>query len=155
MVLASGSLKRLAEEYEVSYPTIRQRLDRIIERVRTFDAHPEDDPFEARMRMLVSERVIGVDTARQLLALLSLLQPYAASGRYRQLVLACYLGATLLGMLLLAAGWVGWLAGQPAHVTQTLMFAGAVTAALMVYNDWRILRPYRRAELHKSVASDL
>lgn len=34
LVLQSGSLKGLAEAYGVSYPTIRGRLDRLIERVR-------------------------------------------------------------------------------------------------------------------------
>jgi len=69
MVLASGSLKQLAQDYEVSYPTIRQRLDRIIERVETLDAHPNDDAFEARMRVLVAERILDMNVARQLLAL--------------------------------------------------------------------------------------
>ena len=54
MVLASGSLKQLAAEYEVSYPTIRQRLDRIIDRVRQLDANPGDDALEARVRLLVA-----------------------------------------------------------------------------------------------------
>jgi hypothetical protein len=69
MVLASGSLKQLAQDYEVSYPTIRQRLDRIIERVKTLDANPTDDALEARVRILVAERKLDVATARQLLAL--------------------------------------------------------------------------------------
>lgn len=69
MVLASGSLKQLAQEYEVSYPTIRQRLDRIIERVKTLDAHPDDDAFEARVRLLVAERKLDINTGRDLLAL--------------------------------------------------------------------------------------
>lgn len=33
-VLASGSLKDLAQSYGVSYPTIRARLDKLIERLR-------------------------------------------------------------------------------------------------------------------------
>lgn len=69
MVLASGSLKQLSQEYEVSYPTIRARLDKIIERVQTHDTHPQDDALEAKIRMLVSERQIEVPLARQLLAL--------------------------------------------------------------------------------------
>lgn len=69
MVLASGSLKQLSQEYEVSYPTIRARLDRIIERLRTLDSHPEDDALEARVRVLVADRRLDVNLARQLLAL--------------------------------------------------------------------------------------
>ena len=69
MVLASGSLKQLAAEYEVSYPTIRQRLDRIIERVKITDEHPEDDAFEARVRLLVSDNQLNPGLARELLTL--------------------------------------------------------------------------------------
>ncbi len=69
MVLASGSLKQLAAEYEVSYPTIRQRLDRIIERVRIADENPGDDAFEARMRLLVADNQLNPGLARELLTL--------------------------------------------------------------------------------------
>ncbi|CDG03873.1 Putative uncharacterized protein [Lactococcus lactis subsp. lactis A12] len=33
-ILASGSLKQLAKEYEVSYPTVRIRVDKIIEKIK-------------------------------------------------------------------------------------------------------------------------
>ena len=69
MVLASGSLKQLAQEYEVSYPTIRQRLDRIIERVRVADANPDDDAFEARVRLMVGDNQLEPGVARELLSL--------------------------------------------------------------------------------------
>ena len=36
-VLCSGSLKEMARQYSVSYPTIRLRLDRLIEKVRLSD----------------------------------------------------------------------------------------------------------------------
>ena len=36
LVLASGSLKDLAKHYGVSYPTIRTRLDKLIERLEGF-----------------------------------------------------------------------------------------------------------------------
>ncbi len=69
MVLASGSLKQLAAEYEVSYPTIRQRLDRIIERIKVADNNPEDDAFESRIRMMVSENQIKPALAKELMDL--------------------------------------------------------------------------------------
>ena len=69
MVLASGSLKQLAAEYDVSYPTIRQRLDRIIERVQLADANPSDDALEARVRALVAENEMSPELARELLEL--------------------------------------------------------------------------------------
>ena len=33
-VLASGSMKEMAEEYGVTYPTVRLRLDRLIQKIR-------------------------------------------------------------------------------------------------------------------------
>jgi hypothetical protein len=43
LVLFSGSLKNLAEQYGVSYPTIRGRLDRVIERLQGLvDGRPPD-----------------------------------------------------------------------------------------------------------------
>ncbi len=69
MVLVSGSLKQLAAEYEVSYPTIRQRLDRIIERIKVADNNPGDDAFESRIRMMVSENQIKPTIAKELMSL--------------------------------------------------------------------------------------
>jgi hypothetical protein len=67
LVLASGSLKELAAEYEVSYPTIRLRLDRLIERVRAVDSLPATDPLQARIRALVAEGEISERAGRKLL----------------------------------------------------------------------------------------
>ena len=69
MVLASGSLKQLAAEYEVSYPTIRQRLDRVIDRINLYDTNPEDDAFESRIRTMVAERDLEPSIAQDLLKL--------------------------------------------------------------------------------------
>jgi hypothetical protein len=69
LVLASGSLKELAAEYGVSYPTIRARLDGVIERVRMLDKHDGDDPLEARIRILVAEGEMEPIMAKDLLAL--------------------------------------------------------------------------------------
>jgi hypothetical protein len=67
LVLASGSLKELAAEYDVSYPTIRLRLDRLIERVRAIDTVPLSDPLQARIRALVADGEISERTGRKLL----------------------------------------------------------------------------------------
>ncbi len=69
LVLASGSLKQLAAEYDVSYPTIRQRLNRIIDRVKLLDANADDTPFESRVRTLVAERVLEPSVGKELLEL--------------------------------------------------------------------------------------
>ena len=49
-VLFSGSLKDLAEAYQVSYPTLRIRLDRLIEKIKILDSHKIDDEFERQLR---------------------------------------------------------------------------------------------------------
>ena len=66
-LLASGSLKDLAEQYEVSYPTIRIRLDRLIERIRTLDASAGGDAFDAKLRLLVAEGEITPRLGKDLL----------------------------------------------------------------------------------------
>lgn len=69
LVLASGSLKQLAKEYDVSYPTIRQRLNRVIDRINLIDNNPTDTPFESRVRTLVSDRIIDPAIGKELLQL--------------------------------------------------------------------------------------
>ena len=66
LVLASGSLKELAEGYDVSYPTIRLRLDRLIERIRTSE-DPLSDAFETKVRQLVAEGDVSAKIGKQLL----------------------------------------------------------------------------------------
>ena len=68
-VLASGSLKELAEGYGVSYPTLRARLDRLIEKVKVAEDERIVDPFERKLRLLVSDGKIGAPTARELLTI--------------------------------------------------------------------------------------
>lgn len=46
-VMASGSLKRTASLLQVSYPTVRSRLDRLIERLEA--ARAEDEARKARI----------------------------------------------------------------------------------------------------------
>jgi len=66
-LLASGTLKQLAVEYGVSYPTIRLRLDRIIEKVKLIDEHGQAGPFELRLRMLYADGRLDDETFRVLL----------------------------------------------------------------------------------------
>ena len=66
LVLASGSLKELAESYDVSYPTIRLRLDRLIERVRISE-NPLNDAFETNVRQLVAEGDVSAKIGKHLL----------------------------------------------------------------------------------------
>jgi len=64
LVLASGSLKDLAGVYKVSYPTIRARMDRLIERVRQIAGGTSSDPMMQLLADLVERGDIAVPAAR-------------------------------------------------------------------------------------------
>ena len=68
-VLASGSLKQLAADYEVSYPTIRARVDALIERLQLLEANAADDALEARIRLMVAAGDMEPALAKELLNL--------------------------------------------------------------------------------------
>jgi hypothetical protein len=64
LVLASGSLKELARVYQVSYPTIRLRMDRVIERLRQLANGSQPDPMMQLLAELVERGEITVPAAR-------------------------------------------------------------------------------------------
>lgn len=67
-VLCSGSLKALANEYQVSYPTLRHRLDAVIERITSFQSESQVGPFKEKLRQMLRDGAISIDAARQLAA---------------------------------------------------------------------------------------
>ena len=66
-LLASGTLKELARQYGISYPTVRLRLDRLIDKVKLIDEQSGADPFELRLRSLYAEARLDDGTFRELL----------------------------------------------------------------------------------------
>lgn len=66
LVLQSGSLKDLATSYGVSYPTIRTRLDRTIERLRTLVSGKSADPVNELMADMVARGELAPAVARRL-----------------------------------------------------------------------------------------
>lgn len=66
-ISASGSLKDLASDYNVSYPTIRARLDRLIAKVQAADDPKIHDPFERKIRLLVADMKLPATVAKELL----------------------------------------------------------------------------------------
>ena len=64
LVLASGSLKELATTYEVSYPTIRARLDRTIARLREVLAGRPPNPVAELVADLLERGEISTAGAR-------------------------------------------------------------------------------------------
>lgn len=64
LVLKSGSLKDLAATYGVSYPTIRTRLDRVIERLKQVVNGRKPDPVSELVAALVERGEMSVGAAR-------------------------------------------------------------------------------------------
>ncbi len=65
-VLVSGSIKDLAAGYGVSYPTMRQRLDRLIERLRQLVAGRPVDPMNDYLADLLARGQITPAAARRI-----------------------------------------------------------------------------------------
>ena len=66
-LLASGSLKEMARQYGVTYPTVRLRLDRLIQKIRLAE-EGEQDPYIQLVKQLAMAEKLGLDTARTLIA---------------------------------------------------------------------------------------
>jgi hypothetical protein len=67
-LLASGSLKELAQAYGISYPTVRLRLDRLIAKIQVVDDHQIVSPFERLARAQYAEGKIDMPALKALLA---------------------------------------------------------------------------------------
>ena len=66
-VLKSGSLKEIARLYEVSYPTVRLRLDRLIQKIRLTES-AEADPYVSLVKRLAVDDKLDFDTAKLLIS---------------------------------------------------------------------------------------
>ena len=66
-VLSSGSLKEVAGQYGVTYPTVRLRLDRLIQKIRLEDA-VDQAPYVALIKRLALNDKLDFDTAKLLIA---------------------------------------------------------------------------------------
>lgn len=66
-VLASGSLKDLAKQYKVSYPTLRIRLNQLIEKIEIADDSDQENPFLLKLRLMVAEGTLTQASARTLI----------------------------------------------------------------------------------------
>ncbi|CAH1851392.1 DUF2089 family protein [Convivina intestini] len=65
LTLASGSLKELAKIYGVSYPTVRLRLNRIIDKIRLTEK--DTNNFESKIMQLVIDEKISLDIAKEII----------------------------------------------------------------------------------------
>lgn len=66
-ILASGSLKDLATTYGVSYPTLRLRLDRLIQKIELLEKFQERSETERLLRSYYAEGKISDAAFRALL----------------------------------------------------------------------------------------
>lgn len=61
-VLASGSLKEMADIYGVTYPTVRNRLNLVISKVKLSDEKRED-PYVSLIKRMVMEGKVDFEAA--------------------------------------------------------------------------------------------
>jgi len=65
-ILVSGSIKALSEQYGVSYPTMRQRLDSLIERLWALVEKKPADPLNDYLADMIAKGRLSVSDAKQL-----------------------------------------------------------------------------------------
>jgi len=66
-LIASGSLKEIAKEYKVTYPTVRLRLDRLIQKIQ-INEQMSEAPYISLIKQLAVEEKLDFDTAKILIA---------------------------------------------------------------------------------------
>lgn len=66
-LVASGSLKEVAHQYGVSYPTVRLRLDRLIQKIQLSES-AEQEPYVALVKRLALDDKLDFDTAKLLIS---------------------------------------------------------------------------------------
>lgn len=65
-LLASGSLKEMANQYGVTYPTVRLRLDKLIQKIKVSE-DTENEPYIALIKRLAINDKLDFDTAKVLI----------------------------------------------------------------------------------------
>lgn len=65
-ILSSGSLKEVAALYGVSYPTVRLRLDRLIQKIQISET-AEADSYVSLVKRLAVDDKLDFDTAKILI----------------------------------------------------------------------------------------
>lgn len=65
-ILTSGSLKEMAAKYGVTYPTVRLRLDRLIDKVKVSEDQ-EAEPYVKLIKKLALDDRLDFETAKLLI----------------------------------------------------------------------------------------
>lgn len=66
-VKSSGSLKDLSKIYDITYPTMRIRLDKLIEKIDLYEK-TENDLYIDKVKALALDGKIDLDTAKVLIS---------------------------------------------------------------------------------------
>lgn len=66
-ILSSGSLKEIANQYGVTYPTVRLRLDRLIEKIK-INEDVASEPFIALIKQFAVNDKIDFESAKILIS---------------------------------------------------------------------------------------
>ncbi len=66
-LLASGSLKELATQYGVTYPTVRLKLDRLIQKIQISEGSA-NEPYVALIKRLAVNEKLDLETAKLLIS---------------------------------------------------------------------------------------
>lgn len=65
-IVASGSLKEIAGQYGVTYPTVRLRLDKLIQKIQISET-ASNEPYIALIKRMAINEKIDFDTAKILI----------------------------------------------------------------------------------------
>lgn len=65
-LLASGSLKEIATQYGVTYPTVRLRLDKLIQKIQISEGN-KNEPYISLIKKLAIDDKLDFDTAKILI----------------------------------------------------------------------------------------
>lgn len=66
-IMASGSLKEIAKQYSVTYPTVRLRLDRLIQKIQIGE-DTASEPYTALIKRLAVNEKIDFEAAKLLIS---------------------------------------------------------------------------------------
>ena len=66
-IMASGSLKEMANSYGVTYPTVRLRLDRLIQKIQISE-YTGNEPYIALIKRLAVNEKLDFNTAKILIS---------------------------------------------------------------------------------------
>ncbi len=66
-ILTSGSLKEMAATYGVTYPTVRLRLDRLIDKIKVHEDQ-DAEPYVKLIKKLALDDKLDFDTAKLLIS---------------------------------------------------------------------------------------